>query len=621
METVNSMKKTVLKLENEISAIGLNLTKVQKKEHSKMKSIIQNINKLLNEESNKNNIHLNKVDKYFHNEKNNKKEENNIINKMNKYVHTKNNNIDCILISLKKKKNKNSNGLNINEETFFNNKKKSSSIIYINKNNQNNIISNEKILKINESDYNNYKTNTLTNKQKKKNISKSRNKNNLFYNHMTYSKPKLNNEFSKNNLNKKRRKTNSSNKIINNIFDINYKCETLIPIEGKDDSILELKNSKTTAKFKENEIETISNNLQHFNDINNIFSNSKKRQNEKPFKKELLYDQNIFPLEEFKMNDNQEINDENIHISEKDLFFVKNKKQEFDFRPEVSKTCNYNNNSKASSSLKKYKFMNTCRNGINLVHNKNSKNPILINDDRNGNLIKSFEQINSKINDEDLYSNSIDVSKHKNINKQKKNYSRDAHSKKDAKIEETNIKITKLLNMLKANDINEAVSKVAKLIKLQKYINKLKKLYNEDNNYLNNSRNNLEENKSFQWLYDMINNYRENKIYKNFCESIMVNNKINHFDDFKRFINNILINNRKNNGFIVEVKNILLEDNYCANKKKGKSVNKINNGRNIKIINQINNKTFHELENSNDIKFSRNDENFEMKEDWIKTFY
>ena len=56
MESLNNMKKTVLKLENEISEIGLNLTKVQKKEHSKMKSIIQNINKLLNKEPNKENV-------------------------------------------------------------------------------------------------------------------------------------------------------------------------------------------------------------------------------------------------------------------------------------------------------------------------------------------------------------------------------------------------------------------------------------------------------------------------------------------------------------------------------------------------------------------------------------
>ena len=46
MENLNNMKKTVLKLEKEISEISMNLSKVQKREHSKMKNIIQNINNL-----------------------------------------------------------------------------------------------------------------------------------------------------------------------------------------------------------------------------------------------------------------------------------------------------------------------------------------------------------------------------------------------------------------------------------------------------------------------------------------------------------------------------------------------------------------------------------------------
>ena len=344
------------------------------------------------------------------------------------------------------------------------------------------------------------------------------------------------------------------------------------------------------------------NNIENYNDEDKIFSNLKKRHIEKSFKKELLYEQNIFPLEEIKMNDNDDNND----IYQKDLSEIKNKNQEFAFIPEERKTYNFKNHSKASSNFNKYLFMNTCRNDNNHANDTHSRNPILINDDKNRKSIKSFDVINSKINEEDLYLNPTDIIKNKNTIKNKKNYSKGIDAKKDTEIEENNIKITKLLNMLKANDINEAVSKVAKLIKMQKYIYKCKKLYEEDNNnYLNHSRNKDEKDKGLHWLYDMVNNYKENKIYKNFCESIMVNNKINHFNDFKRFINNILFNNRKNNGFLVEVKNILLEDNYCTNKKKGKSVNKQNNGRNIKIINKINNKTYFDLENSNDIKFSR----------------
>ena len=37
----------MLKLDKEINSLGLNMTRVHKKEHSKMKNIINNINNLL----------------------------------------------------------------------------------------------------------------------------------------------------------------------------------------------------------------------------------------------------------------------------------------------------------------------------------------------------------------------------------------------------------------------------------------------------------------------------------------------------------------------------------------------------------------------------------------------
>ena len=614
MESLNNMKKTVLKLENEISEIGLNLTKVQKKEHSKMKSIIQNINKLLNKENNKENVNLDKDKKYLYNIKENEKGDENINDNKNKYVNIKNNNIDCILISLKKPKNKDNNELNLNDQTFFNNKKKSFSKIFINKNTH--ITTNEKLLNINESDYENYKANTITNKINIKTINKSRNKNNLYYNHMTYSKPKLNNEFPKNNQNKKRNTAKSSNRIINNIFDIN-KIDNLIQVGGKKSSISNAKYS--TSRKVQNNIEIMNKNLNNKNNLNKASKNHKKGHEENSFKKELLYDKKLFPMEELETNYNPENNDENLQISEREISPTKNKNKNkniiLDLKEEESKASNFNSNSKETSSFKKNNYINSSRkSGVNFVNNKYISDNNFINDN-NKNYIKSSERINTKINEEDLDMEPVNI--------KKKNYSRDSISKKEAELEEKNIKITKLLNMLKTKDIDEAVSKVVKLIKIQKIVHKCKKIYDDENNqYLNNDTKNLaEKNKNFQWLTEMVHSYKENKIYKNFCESIMVNNKIKHFDDFKMFINNILINNRKNNGFLVEVKNILLEDNYCANKRKGKSVNKINYGRNIQIINKINNKTFYDLENSNDIKFSRNNDHMQMKEDWVKTYY
>ena len=221
MDSLNNMKKTVLKLENEISAIDLNLNKVRKKGHSKMKSIIQNINNLLSKEEKKNNIDLDKLNNYIYNIKRKEKEESKRNKNNNKYIHTKNKNIDCIFISFKNPKGKNKPELNLNDETFFNKNGKTSSQIYKNKSNIYHFTTNGNLLKNKENDFENNKINNLTNKLNIKCINKSRNLNNLFYDHMTYTKPKLNNEFSRNNINKKRNKTNSSKQIIKNIPDIN----------------------------------------------------------------------------------------------------------------------------------------------------------------------------------------------------------------------------------------------------------------------------------------------------------------------------------------------------------------------------------------------------------------
>ena len=51
MKNLNNMKKTVLRLEKEISAISDNLSKVKNKDHTTMKKIINNINYLLTKES------------------------------------------------------------------------------------------------------------------------------------------------------------------------------------------------------------------------------------------------------------------------------------------------------------------------------------------------------------------------------------------------------------------------------------------------------------------------------------------------------------------------------------------------------------------------------------------
>lgn len=622
MENLNNMKKTVLKLEKEISEISMNLSKVQKREHSKMKNIIQNINNLLNKNSKENNIHSNKAEQYISNNKNKETLEKNNNNKTIESLNNYKNNIDFIMISLKQPKSKNKFQLNLNNETFSNKKGKT------NQNKKNEIDSNDKFLYRNKTDIKNNQINYLISEQNRKYNDKSRNHNNIVYNQMTYTKPKLNNEFSKSKRISKKQRANSNNpKIINNIFDINNKVDTPMQIDKKNDSISTLKNS--SSKREIDEIEIVKENPNKSKKIYRI--NYKNKNLEKIFNRQLLYDRNIFPLNNLESKENEkndEIIENNYQNTKQDLTTIKSKDLVFNLKSEENKICNFNQDLKFTPTIKHSKNINTYRN--NFINKKinNSRNEKFFIKEENKNCIKSFENINKKIDDEDLYLNTNSNNNNKIANTKMVNFSIDDKYKKENNNEKDNIKMMKLLNMLKVNNINEAISKVGKLLKFQKYIEKNRKIYeceeNNNNNFMNNSINKDIYNKNYRWFSDMINKYKESKLYKNFCESIMLNNKIKNFEDFKKFINNILINNKKNFGFLVEVKNILCEGDYYTNNKNTKNINKVNYETNIKrknIKNKNNNKTFHDLENSNDIKYSRNDDYQELNEDLMKTYY
>ena len=618
MDSLNNMQKTALKLDKEINSLGLNMTRVHKKEHSKMKNIINNINNLLKKDSKQNNINFNKVDKYMNYIKDKEKSEE-INNKtIQSFKNNKNNNhnIDCILISLKRTSNRNKRELDFNKETIFNENQKNSSKLLNRRKKDNNLTSDDKFMANRKDICENMKPDNLIIKQRSKYLGKSRNNNNLMYNQMTYSRPKLNNKFSNFNLTKQKQRANSSkNHFVNNNFDKNDKANSLIKMNDKNKTISNQKYSSKKRKCCKN-----NKNCENIINKNAIYISKKDKNTEKSFKKELLYDKNNYYLDELERKENEK-NNEYEGLSEKDFSIIKNKNLVFNLQSESNNTYDYNKESKINSSIQDNKNIKTNRDFLFYENNKNSKKPYLVKKEENKINMKSFDGI--KINDEDLYINEFNNYNRKKINIKKVNYSIDEHNINYNNEEENNIKLTKLLNMLKVNNINEAVSKVAKLIKLKKYIDTCQKIYDEDSNndYINNRINNDKNYNNFQWLSEMIKNYKENKIYKNYCESIMINNKIERFVDFKKFINQILINNKKNNGFLVEVKNILCKDDLYSNTNEKKNINKNNFNSHKQSSKKNNNKTFHELENSNDIKFSRNDENLVINHDWIKTYY
>ena len=618
MDSLNNMQKTALKLDKEMNSLGLNMTRVHKKEHSKMKNIINNINNLLKKDSKQNNINFNKVDKYMNYIKDKEKSEE-INNKtIQSFKNNKNNNhnIDCILISLKRTSNRNKRELDFNKETIFNENQKNSSKLLNRRKKDNNLTSDDKFMANRKDICENMKPDNLIIKQRSKYLGKSRNNNNLMYNQMTYSRPKLNNKFSNFNLTKQKQRANSSkNHFVNNNFDKNDKANSLIKMNDKNKTI-----SNQKYSFKKRKCCKNNKNCENIINKNAIYISKKDKNTEKSFKKELLYDKNIYYLDELERKENEK-NNEYEGLSEKDFSIIKNKNLVFNLQSESNNAYDYNKESKINSSIQDNKNIKTNRDFLFYENNKNSKKPYLVKKEENKINMKSFDGI--KINDEDLYINEFNNYNRKKINIKKVNYSIDEHNINYNNEEENNIKLTKLLNMLKVNNINEAVSKVAKLIKLKKYIDTCQKIYDEDSNndYINNRINNDKNYNNFQWLSEMIKNYKENKIYKNYCESIMINNKIERFVDFKKFINQILINNKKNNGFLVEVKNILCKDDLYSNTNEKKNINKNNFNSHKQSSKKNNNKTFHELENSNDIKFSRNDENLVINHDWIKTYY
>ena len=174
MENLNCMKKTVLKLEKEINAIGNNLSKVKNKDHSAMKKIINNINYLLTKDSRPNNINNIKF------EENKNIEEFNL----NQCIHTNNTKVDN-LISLRQQNN------NIelnNNEAFFNIKSYSTPKIY----NNNNIYDGYRDKLFNNYINNNYLNHNITTYSNNQILQKG--------GPLTYSKPRLSNETSKNNF-------------------------------------------------------------------------------------------------------------------------------------------------------------------------------------------------------------------------------------------------------------------------------------------------------------------------------------------------------------------------------------------------------------------------------------
>ena len=637
IENLNCMKKTVLKLEKEISAISNNLSKVKKKDHTTMKKMIHNINYLLTKEPSHNNIYLNDINNV---EENKNIEEFQNIKKNHYILHTDESNIDYILIPLNEFNNKSK--IELNQDNPYN--------TYINKKNysyskirNNRAISESKAqnYKKYNNEYNNKNMNKIFNENAKysnrnsiidnNNINNRNNySNNKEFNRtnqIAYSKPRLMSEKIKTNVKNNKRIIHNKNNNINNNINISTQNEGKRN-ENEKSSINSLKYLTYNHKINYNNQEN-----KNSDNINDIYFNNKQNKNEdfynntylkeNKYNGKYIYNKKDLNNKE-KLNNNyikkedSKINkDEYNRKSEKDIFLsIKNdKKLVFEKRAKRNKMSKLDANSKSSNSFNINKinnYMDNKENKKNIINYNyiidkkkqylSDNNEIEINTSDKENKKGYDNYINpqenkkkQRINNDEINDNNINICKDSNI-----------YNNKDI------IKINKLLKLLDVKNINDALYKVNILLKYEKSLNKIKNLYNDGNN-----KNKLDD--DLIWLSNIIKKYKKNEIYKKYCKTIMIKNKIKNFDEFKNFINNILVKNRKNKGFIVDVKNILCEDEYYSNNKNLISINQQNHETNKMKI-EKNNKG-NNTDNSNDIKFNQDEHNNKMNNKYIMNTY
>ena len=667
MENLNNMKKTVLKLEKEISAISNNLSKVKNKDHSTMKKIIHNINNLLSKDTQKNNIYKNENNNYINNiEKDQKTSDNNLIKKSDNIPNNNERNTDYILTPFNKNK-KNDLKRKVENQQYFNRKSNSSSRINCN------IISEGNNQNYSKKFFGPYKSkNNVTNENlKNANTNRNNNNNNIIdytnnkilnkTNQMTYSKPKLKNECSKKNTklninSDNYNNNNNNNNITNNIF--YKKSNTLTKKEIKEsESITNLKyltlNEKTNQIIKENNLTKPENIYNLYYNYNNEGEKKALFEENKNISNKLFctYEQNginkkdnyLNNIEYDEIGTKNNLREEYKVESQRGILLnnKKNKKIIFERKSKRNNTFNIKSNPNIRNPLShNYNVNSTHIFNSKYTINKARNNSLLSLDEENKNKNELsdiifnnkkryiFDKNNSNDNIYVIHTNSTEKKNKINyitknishLNLEKVNFSSDEkYENTDTSEDKDKDKINKLLYMLNVTNLDDAIQKVGNLLKYEKYINKLKELYNEPH-----KRNNYnEQNNNLYWVSSIIKRYKKNEKYRNYCKNIMEQNEINHFNEFKNFIDNILIKNRKNTGFIIEVKNILCEDEYNSNNKNIKNLKNINkmNYEASKNIKEDINKLMNNSDNSNDIKFTQNDDNSKNINKYLLTHY
>ena len=363
-------------------------------------------------------------------------------------------------------------------------------------------------------------------------------------------------------INKIRNDKNSSIKLKKQLMNITNNINSVRKRNNKSPDIRIKEN-----KYMSEELSTYKNldssNIRKCKNINNI---NMYINNNKIYKRNHNNDTkyNSFSLIDFKKSDLNKIHKNNIfnrNCINKNIYNNKIKS-----RTNISKKYSINENFKEqfSDNTNFRKYNNISLNQKNLENKIERENMLFENFDNDferiykrkiNNKIRNASNKYIKYKNEEIKNNNDGISNEKKIifrnysARKNKFFNTFNHSKIYKRKDEYDI--TDILNLLKAKNINDSIEKINKLLVYKNFIHQLKNIYLENNNQKKH-----EQIKIRDILFFFSPERKNTNKYEELCKSIMRENNIYNFEDFKLFLKKLIIGKISNNNFVKGINKI-----------------------------------------------------------------
>lgn len=355
-------------------------------------------------------------------------------------------------------------------------------------------------------------------------------------------------------------------------------------------------NSNSSRNFFNNKIyeQTLSSRTKN-NKSNSDFSNNCICSTFNPYDNNINYYENLCDNKPFKNNKTVNTLREKISIN-KNLLLINSNNNRI-------KNFNQNTNEIENNSDYSYSYF-TSRNKKNYSYNINKGFDINKGKKNNtNNYSKDFNDIITNKNND--YNNYDYLSIYNNNINQKKQYNKNqSENNKYINIDEE--KYNKLLLILKSNNIDNAIIKIDDLLKYEEFINKIKYLYDKNNNSYFKKCKGTNMKDIFSWIEL---NIKQNKIYKDelkkyktFCGKLTKEFNVDCFDKFKNDIMKAVNRNKKEQNLVYSKNNNNLNNgnkNITNSNKENISINSefYNNKGNISFKNKTSSYSNHSATN------------------------